>query len=186
MSPFSPDFLRAIGLRQQEARRKARHNTKIVALLFLALAGTSAYRVYSGNRIVDLNRTGVHAQATIVDIDSGDADGSSYQIEYAWVAPAPGNPHAPGAAAPTKKFTGFYLLSPSLAKEMRIGQSIEIVYPQDRPQRGIPVLATRTAYDGAGWFAFFAALVFLLLLLKSLSWFAMALRFPFSLFAPRR
>lgn len=179
MSPVKtsipPEFLRAVGIRQREDRRKVGRNIAILALLFLFLIGSAAHRLCDGRRVLSLNQTGVHAQATLLSMDTGDIDYTRIQIEYSWLAPRSG---APGA--PMKKFTGIYQLAPALAKDLHEGQTIEVVYPQDRPDRAIPVLAARRAFGGIGWFAFFAAIVFLLLILSLVSWLARAFLSPFS------
>ena len=174
-TPLPFELLRKIGLRQREDRRKASHNFAILLLLFLSLVGLAVHRVYEGRHILSLNQTGVRAQAKLMSMDSGTIDDSDIQLEYDSLAPRRSVP-----GAPMKKFTGIYKVSPSLAKELHEGQSLEVVYPADHPERAMPVIATQTAFSGIGWIVFFAAMVFFLLILYSLSQLVKTFLSPFS------
>jgi hypothetical protein len=162
--PLPFEILRRISQQRKENRRRASHNLAILLLLFFSLVGLAIHQVYVGRQILSLNQTGVHAQAKLISIEAGGVDDSDYQLDYDLVAPRHGVP-----GAPIKKYSEIYEVAPSLARELHEGQSIEVVYPADHPERAIPVIVTRTAFRGIGWITFFAAIVFSLLALYALS-----------------
>jgi hypothetical protein len=172
--PLLREFLRRIGLQHREAHRKTRKHSAILALLFLFLIGSAVHQWYTGRSILNLNSGGVHTQAKLLSMDTGDIDYPGIQIEYSWYAPPPGL-----LRSPMKKFTGVYRLPTAIANDLREGQSLEVVYPRDHPERGIPVLAVRRAFSGIGWYVFFAMIVFLLLMLSLLTQLAIAIRLRF-------